>query len=159
MASNPANNPTGAVVVDANVLIALASREAGRAAKASGELTAYLGLGYLLYAPGVIITETMYVLCGKLSNGALSALDYPTAISTFQRTMRDILPPPHGDVSLIHRADQIRAGYGCSRSADAFYIALAEELGQYCPTVLLTFDKDLPNQVARNAAGVIVNLL
>jgi len=60
---------------------------------------------------------------------------------------------------LIARAEEIRGGYSCRRSADGLYIALAEELSQSVPTELLTFDEDLPKQAAKNAPAVKVNLL
>ena len=70
--------------------------------------------------------------------------------------MASVLPPPNGEASLIHRAEQIGSGYGCSRSADGLYIALAEELTATRPTILLTFDQGLPNQAAANAPTVTV---
>lgn len=73
--------------------------------------------------------------------------------------MTSIYPPPNGDRSLIARAERIGADYGCSRSADGIYIALAEELSQTRPTAHLTFDKELPAQAAQNAPTVIVQLL
>ena len=158
MAFNPLNTP-GAVAIDANGVIAISSREAGRDAKATAELTRYASLGYEWYAPGTIISETLYILCGKFAAGILSPSDYALAVQTFERTMKSILPPPSGDKSLIARAQQIGAGYGCSHSADGIYIALAEELALTRPAVLLTFDQGLARQAAKNAPTVIVKLL
>jgi len=149
----------GAVVLDANVVIALASSEAGRDALATAEIARYGSMGYPLFAPGVIIAETLYVLCGKLKSGSLSPTDYATAVAVFQRTMATVLPPPRGDSALIQRAEQISSGYGCSRSADGIYIALAEELQQSMPAVILTFDRDMPGQAASKAPSVTVQLL
>jgi hypothetical protein len=59
--------------------------------------------------------------------------------------MSIIQPPPSGEVSLIRRGYKIGDSYGCSRSADAVYIALAEELTRIRPTVLLTFDQGIPS--------------
>lgn len=73
--------------------------------------------------------------------------------------MQGILPPPRGDASLITRAEEVRSGYGCSRSADGIYIALAEELARQGPTNLLTFDQDLENQAKQNAPTVSVHLI
>ena len=73
--------------------------------------------------------------------------------------MRTVLPPPNGDSVLIERAEQISSGYGCSRSADGIYIALAEELTQTRPTVLLTFDKELQKQANKQAPSVVVQVL
>ena len=158
MALNPFANP-GAVAINTNVVIAISSREAGRDAKATAELTYYASLSYEWYAPGTIISETLYILCGKLSSNILSPSDYALAIQTFERTMGSILPPPNGDKALIARAEQIGSGYGCSRSADGIYIALAEELALTRPTVLLTFDQCVPKQAAKNAPTVTVKLL
>ena len=62
-----------------------------------------------------------------------------------------IAVPNNGDASLLPRAEEIRSGYGCSRSADGLYIALAEELAKSGTAELLTFDKGTVNQVANNA--------
>jgi predicted nucleic acid-binding protein len=149
----------GAVVVDANVAVALSAKEAGRHTNATAELRLYTARGYELYAPGVIIPETLYALCGKLQNGVLSITQHALAVADFNLFMQGALPPPAGDASLITRAHTISAGYGCSRSADSLYIALAEELGAMRPVVLLTFDSELPKQAARNAPTVSVHLL
>lgn len=149
----------GAVVLDANVVIALASAEVGRDTLVAAELAHYGSLGYQLFAPGVLISETLFVLCGKLNSGSLSPADYSAAVTVFQRTMASVLPSPGGDVALIRRSEQIGNGYGCSRSADSIYIALAEELEQTRVTVLLTFDRQLPGQAANKAPSVTVQLL
>ena len=159
MASNSGGLPAGAVVTDSNVVIAMTSVEAGRSSAAQSALSQYLLQGYALYAPAIAAYETLYVLCGKLASGLLTANDYRAAIAAFQRAMTTIKPPPNGEMSLITRAEQIAAGYGCSRSADSFYIALAEEFTRTVPTSLLTFDRDLPKQAARNAPTVQVHLL
>lgn len=149
----------GAVVLDASVVIALASGEVGRDAIATAEIARYGSMGYQLFAPGVIIAETLYVLCGKHKSGSLSPTDYATAVAVFQRTMATVQPPPNGDVALIQRAEQISNGYGCSRSADGIYIALAEELQKSMPTIILTFDQHMPGQAASKAPSVTVQLL
>ena len=158
MVTPPAPSP-GALVLDANVVIALVSGEVGRDALVTAEITRYGSLGYQLFAPGVLIAETLYVLCGKLNSGSLGPTDHAAAVAVFQRTMTTVLPPPSGDATLIQRAEQISSGYGCSRSADGIYIALAEELERTRPTVLLTFDKEIPKQAAKQASTVTVQLL
>ena len=45
------------------------------------------------------------------------------------------------------------------RTADSIYPALAEELAQTRPAVLLTFDPGIPNQAAKNAPTVTVQVL
>ena len=141
------------------MVIALASREAGRDILVAAELSRYAALGYEWFAPGVIVSETLYILCGKREVGILSDAEYATAVRAFERTMGSILPPPMGDRALVGRAAQIGGGYGCSHSADSLYVALAEQLTQTRPTVLLTFDKGLARQAANNAPTVTVRLL
>jgi predicted nucleic acid-binding protein len=65
MASTPANSP-GSVVVDANVLIAFCAKEKDKFTKAHDALADYAQKGWLFYAPGVVVGEVLYVLCGKL---------------------------------------------------------------------------------------------
>ena len=43
-----------------------------------------------------------------------------------------------------------RSGYGCSRSSDSLFIALAEELTKTYTVEILTFDKDYGEIVYRN---------
>ena len=159
MAGNLLANKQGAIVVDANTAIALAAKETASEPQARTALTYYTSSGYLLFAPGVIVSETLFALCGKEQSGILGLAEYSQAVADFQVFMETVLPPPNGEASLILRAAQIRVSYGCSRSADALYIALAEELSLTYATRLLTFDRGLPNQAKRNAPGVSVHLL
>jgi predicted nucleic acid-binding protein len=157
--SNTAVGLAGAVVIDANVLIAVCAREQDKLATAEAALADYTAKGWLFYAPGVILGEVLYILCGKLQSGLLNATAHREAIENLQDQMKAILPPPRGEASLIARAEEVRSGYGCSRSADGLYIALAEELAQAGAAELLTFDAGFANQIARNAPTVMVNLL
>ena len=52
MVPPPPSSP-GALVLDANVVIAICSKEIGRDALATAEITNYVNQGYQLYAPGV----------------------------------------------------------------------------------------------------------
>lgn len=149
----------GAVVIDASVAIAISARETGREPKANAELLRYSTTGYAFYAPGAIVAETLYILCGKLQQGLLTTAEHAQAILDFEILMANILPPSDGEVSLVARAEAIRAGYGCSRSADGIYIALAEALSQNGPTVIVTFDQNMQNQAAHNAPLVNVQTL
>ena len=151
--------PPGAVIVDANIAVAIAAKETKREALAVAELSNYAVQGYEWFAPGAIATETLYALCQKFQAGLLTEVEYEKAISTFEVLLSSLLSPPDGESVLIHRAYEIAKSYGCSRSADAVYIALAEELTRVRPTVLLTFDQDLPKQAARHAPTVTVRLL
>lgn len=149
----------GAVVIDANVAVAISSLEAGRDVIANAELIRYLSQGYELYAPGAIVTETLYALCQKRQTALMSAAEFDDAVDQFEVLMSIILPPPHGESSLVKVAHSIGKGYGCSRSADSVYIALAAELILTRPTILLTFDRGVPNQAAQQAPSVVVQLL
>jgi predicted nucleic acid-binding protein len=153
----PAN--IGALVIDANVAVAIAARELGRDVKATAELIRYASMNYAWFAPGAIVTEALYALCQKYQAGTITAIEHDNAVTEFEILMRSILPPPSGEVSIVQRAHAIASGYGCSRSADAAYIALAEELSKTKPTVLITFDQDLPKQARQNAPTVNVQLM
>ncbi len=147
------------VVVDANVLIGLCAKEAGKIAAILAALRYYDTCGVLLYAPHMIVMEVLYVLCKQLHEGVLSASDHAIAVGELQLIMAGIYPPPSGDASLIARCEALRGGYGCSRSADSMYLALAEQLSALGPTELLTFDAGLKLQAAAMASTVNVNLL
>lgn len=146
-------------VLDANTMIALCAQEPQRYTVVSVEINNYAQTGSLFYAPNIIVGETLYALRRKLTEGTLTAAEHAQAVQSFEVRMAAVLPPG-GDASLILRADQICTGYGASRSADALYLALAEELAAlYSDVRLLTFDRDLPRQAARNAPGVAIHLL
>ncbi len=164
MASNPLMINglmiSGAVVLDANTAISVSAQEAATQAAAKSALAQYSQSGYLFFAPGVIVSETLYALRNKMINSLMTTTEHAQAVLDFAALMKTVLPPPGGDASLILRADQICTGYGASHSADALYLALAEELTMLYPTTrLLTFDRDLPKQAARNAPGVAIHLL
>ncbi len=159
----PSNNPSavakGVVVIDANVLIGICAREQDKLVTAEAALLDYSTRGWLFHAPGVIVAEVLYILCGKLQGGQLDPAAHQEAVESFQDQMKAILPPPRGDASLIARAEEIRHSYGCSHSADGLYIALAEGISQTVTTELLTFDEGMSKQAAKNAPTVKVNLL
>lgn len=157
--SKISSDTLGAAVVDANVLIAICAREQDKLHKALAALGNYAAKGWRLYAPNVLLAETLYILCGKLQNGSLTQAEHNSAIQLLQQYLLQIAPPPSGDFSLAIRAEASRQGYGCSRSADGLYIALAEELAQQVPTELVTFDQGIVKQAARNAPAVKVHLL
>ena len=152
-------NDAPALVIDANVTIAVAAREAGRDALATAEMRRYSSLGYEWFAPGIILGETLYILCQKHQAGFLTAVEYEDAVAEFEILMQSILPPPLGEASLVLSAQAVGAGYGCSRSADGIYIALAQQLAQNRLTVLITFDKALSHQASLQTPGVNVCLL
>lgn len=155
----PSNSLPGAVVIDANVIIAICAKEAGKEPLALAEMARYSSQGYQFYAPGVLIAEVLYVLCGKEQSGTFTPADYTLAMTELKNLASGILPPPQGEAALVRRAATIRMSYGCSRASDSIYLALAEELTQIRPTVLLTFDQGIPNQAAKNAPTVTVQVL
>jgi predicted nucleic acid-binding protein len=159
MASTPAAKSAGAVVVDANVLIAICANETDRSTKATAALSDYAQRGWQFYAPGVVTGEVLFVLCGKLQSGSLTSVEHAVAVRTFEAQMKSILQPPGGEVALIVRAEDLRSGYGCSRSADSIYLALAEELAASMGADLLTFDRDLEKQAPKKTPIVNINLL
>lgn len=149
----------GAVVLDANVAISVSAKEAATEVTAKATIARYTNSGYLFFAPGVIVSETLYALRNQLTNALLTPAEHGQAVLDFEALMRNVEPPPNGEAALVVRANQICDSYGASRSADAIYIALAEELSQTYATRLLTFDRGIPNQAARNAPTVSVHLL
>src|SRR5579862_3858606 len=146
----PPISPPDAVVVDTNLCVAVAAKETDKQSQASARLAHYTALGYEFFAPGVLVSETLYVLCKKLEVGTLTPATHAQAIADFHTFLSFIQPPPNGEIALVLRAEAIRGSYTCRRSADGLYIALAEELSVTRPTVLLTFDEDMAKQAARN---------
>ena len=146
-------------MIDASVAVAIAAHEAGKNVAAVESIRSAANNGYSSYAPGVIVTEVLYALCQQEHRGILSAVEHEQAVTDFSALMQERIPPPDGDAALVSRSYSLCAGYGCSRSADSVYIALAELLTATRPTVLLTFDRELPKHAARNAPSVRVQLL
>ena len=155
---SPPNDPP-AVVVDASILVALCAREARGYAAARQQMRQYAHSGFVAYAPNVMIAETLYALCQKLQNARITPEQHARFIRHLRVRMRGILPPPLGEAVLIERAEQIRGSYGCTRSADSLYIALAEHLAQTRRTEFVTLDTAIPAWAASAAPSVTVRLL
>jgi predicted nucleic acid-binding protein len=156
--SSPTSPPC--LTIDSNILIAICSKEVGRHTLADAELTSYAMRGYEFYAPGYIVGECLYVLCRKLEvDRSITPAEHAVAVADLSTYMKMILPPPNGEASLVTRAEEIRGGFGCSRSADGLFIALAEELTASRTTELLTFDAGIPSQTRRHAPTVAVRVL
>lgn len=158
MATTPPSSPT-AVVIDANVLIAICAKEANTYPVALAPMRRYVQNGSIVYAPGVIAAEALFALCRKLTNGVLTTQQHRRAVQRLRIGLAGIRPPPNGEASLVQRAEQIRGSYGCSRSADGLYIALAEQLAQTGTAELVTFDVDLHQQASVTSPAVTVRLL
>lgn len=147
------------VTLDASFVIGLCAKEPGKYPKAQLELQQRIINGCLLYAPHLIVMEATYVLCGKMQNGTRTSAEYSVSLANLQTTLAKVTFSPQGDVALIARAEQIRQGYGCSRSAGSFYLALAESLSATGTSELLTFDAGQHKQAAAVASAVTVTLL
>lgn len=155
----PSSSPaSGALILDANIAVAIVAREVTEP-QVSAAIEQYFLRGYSLYAPGVLVSETLYVLCGKLQNGDLTPATHSEAVKDFAEFMKQVKSLPDGEGTLVERAEAIRGTYTCRRSADGVYIALAEALTVTQPATLLTFDEDMKKQAARYAPTVEVELL
>lgn len=157
MGMSQPNNP-GAVVVDSNVLISICSKETSYPT-AEQALADYATKQWVFYAPGVIVSEVLFVLCRKRSDGSLTAAAYDEGIEMLKDQLAAILPSPRGDAALVQRAKEIQTGYSCLHSADCLYIALTEQLAKSGAAEFVTFDKRAVNVAAKNAPTVKVNLL
>ncbi len=149
----------GAVVIDANILISLCTKEPLTFTQANAAFNDYGQKGWAYHAPNVVVAESLFVFCRKLQDGQLTAIEHAESVEFLQDYLALITVPGNGDASLLPRAEEVRSGYGCTRSADGLYIALAEELAKSGAVELLTFDKGTVNQVAKNAPSVKINLL
>jgi predicted nucleic acid-binding protein len=152
---SPTSN-SNALVVDASLMIAVCSKEP-TAAAVETELENYALNGWEFFAPNIIVAEVLYILCQKLQNALLTQRNYDEAVENFRDQMKSIETP--NDAQFIKRAKEIRETYGCSRSSDSIYIALAEDLAKTRTVELLTFDKGMKTQAAKNAPTVTVKVL
>ncbi len=118
----------------------------------------YAKNGWEFFAPNVIVGEVMFALCHKLAAGVLTEAEYEKAVESFLNLMKSIVTP-NDETDFVERAVEIRASYGCSRSSDSLYIALAEDLVKIRTVELLTFDKGMVNQAAKNAPTVTIKVL
>ena len=155
----PPGSSLSAVVPDASVLVSIVAKEAYSYPVTVAQMRQYAQDGWLVYAPGVIVSEALFALCRKLQNSILTAAQHARAVQRLARATAGVLPPPMGEAALIERAEQIRGSYGCSRSADSLYIALAEQLAQTRQTEFVTLDMAIPAWAASAAPTVTVRLL
>lgn len=147
------------LTLDASFIIGLCAKEPGKYPKAQSELRQRVSAGCSLFAPHLLVMEATFVLCNKMQNGTLTPVEHTAALANLHTTLAQINFLSDGDRSLLARAEQLRQGYGCSRSADGFYIALAERLAATGPSELLTFDVGQQKQAAAHAPAVIATLL
>lgn len=148
-----------AAVLDASFVVGFCAKEANKFVGIQAKLDFYAANGWELYAPGVLSGEVMYALCKKRTEQGMPEKDYDDAVLVFTALMQDILPPPRGEVAILARANEIQDGYGCSRTSDSFYIALAEHLQTLGTAELATTDAGMKTQAQSKAPSVIVDLL
>jgi predicted nucleic acid-binding protein len=148
-----------AVTLDASFIIGYCAKEPKKYLKAQAELARYANAGWDFYAPAVAIAECLFVFCRKLQEGSLTTIEHVKTIQVFARFMQIVRPPPNGEASLIARAEQIRSSYGCARSSDSIYLALAEQLATLGVAEFVTFDTKIDAQAKKNAPTVMVSCL
>lgn len=154
---SPADN-LHAAVIDASILVSIASKETPTHLPAEAAFKAYSQNGWEFFAPNVIVPEVMFALCQKLTGELLTGPEYEQAVESFLDYMTIISTRDDG-TDLVKRAIEIREGYGCSRSSDGLYIALAEDLAKTRTVELFTLDRGMVNQAAKNAPSVVVKVL
>lgn len=157
MVMSRASNPNAAII-DASVLVSIAAKETKTHLIAENAFKIYSQNGWEFFAPNVIVSEVIFALCQKLAAGILTEVEHEKAIEYFLNYMT-IISMPDDETTLIKRAVEIRETYGCSRSSDSLYIALAEDLAKTRTAELLTFDKGMINQAAKNAPTIRVKVL
>ena len=145
-------------MIDASVAVSVSIKEIETYIAAETALNSYTEKGSEFFAPNSIVAEVIFALCQKLSAGVLSEARHETAITSFLDLMKNI-STPDDERALIKRAVEIRASYGCSRSSDSLYIALAEDLAKTRTVELFTLDRGMINQAAKNAPMVTVKVL
>jgi predicted nucleic acid-binding protein len=153
------NPPAKHVVLDACFVVAFCANQHGRRARAMAELAAYAAAGCTFYAPGVLISETLYSFCEMERDGTITAAERAQAVQAFLTLMTTVRPSPNGDLALVPRTIDIHGSYGCSRTADSIYLALTESLAQQEPSEIVTFDGHIENQAIANSRGVVFNAL
>ncbi|MGI8467341.1 MAG: type II toxin-antitoxin system VapC family toxin [Pyrinomonadaceae bacterium] len=151
------NNPE-AVVIDASILVSISSKEAAAYLIAQNAFDIYAKNGWEFFAPNVVVGEVLFALCRKLAAGILTETEHEKAVESFLNLMKNI-STPDDETDLVERVVEIRGNYGCSRSSDGLYIALAEDLAKIRTVELLTFDRGMINQTAKNAPTVTVKVL
>lgn len=147
-----------AVVVDASIIVSISAKEAATYLAAENAIDVYIKSGWEFFAPNVIVAEVVFALCQKLAAGDLTEAEYEKAVESFLDLMKSISTIAD-ETDLVKRAVEIRKGYGCSRSSDSLYIALAEDLAKTRTVEILTFDKGMTNQIAKNAPTVTIKVL
>ena len=106
--TQPTSAFTQFVVVDASVAIAIAAKEAGSEQKANTAISAYVLQGSKVMAPGVLLSESLYVLCKMRDGGTLKTAEYSQAILDLDIFVGIFEPPLFADFDLALQADAIQ---------------------------------------------------
>jgi hypothetical protein len=95
MAAAPSSSPPS-VTLDASFLIGYCAKEPTKFARAQTELTRYSNDGWAFFAPGVILAESLFVLCKKLQDGSLTPVEHTQAVQSLEMILKAVKPPPGG---------------------------------------------------------------
>jgi predicted nucleic acid-binding protein len=153
-----ASNPP-AVVVDASACVAFSSDEPINGALVTAALQDYAANGWIFHAPNILVAAGLFALCRKHAAGLLNDAEHARAITDFLALMSNVRCTEGGDVQLAARAEELRTGYGCSRSADGLYLALAERLATAGQVELLTLDRGMAAQAVGCSPSIVVRVL
>ena len=82
-----------AVVVDASILVSIASKESATFLTAENVLDNYTRNACEFIAPSVIVAEVMFALCQKHAAGILTEDEYEKAVESFLDLMQSIATP------------------------------------------------------------------
>lgn len=131
-------NPTSqtnnnAAVIDASIFVSIASKEAATYLIAESAFDLYAKNGWEFFAPNIVVGEVLFALYHKFTAGVLTEIEHEKSVESFLNLMKNI-QTPDDETDLVKRAVEIRETYGCSRSSDGFYIALAEDLAKREPS-------------------------
>lgn len=151
-------NTSNAVVIDANVLVSICSKELITYPIAEKAFISYAQVGFDFFAPNVIVSEVLFALCVKFQSGVLTQAEYDLAVRDFADIMQ-MISTPNDESLFIEQIVKIGVGYACKRTTDSIYVAFADELAKTRITELLTFDKGIKNQILNHAPTVGLNLL
>jgi len=147
------------VTLDSSLVVALCTKETDKEAPARAALDAWQQQGAAFYAPGVLVSEVLFVLCKKRESGELTPEEHARALDALEVLCALLEPMQESDCSLFRRADALRTLHTCRDCADGLYVALAEHLSANGPAVLLTFDAGQKRMAEREAPAVTVQLL
>ncbi|MCC7307365.1 MAG: PIN domain-containing protein [Acidobacteria bacterium] len=151
---NQSNSP-GIVGIDASIIVSIVSKETSTHLATEEILNRDTTDGAVFFAPNVLISEVLFALCQKAANGMLSEAGYQKAENAFQDILAGI-SMANNEAGLVRRAIEVRASYGCSRSSDSLYTALAESLASKNSVEIFTLDAGMTNQAAKDAPSVVV---